>query len=158
MMKIRKGDKADIPHVYELVLELAEYENGLDQVHTTPEEMEKDGFGPEAVFGFFVAENEEGIIGTSLYYYRYSTWKGKLLYIEDLVVKEKYRRNGVGTRLMEATIEEAKRKLCHGVQWQVLEWNEPAINFYKKYNPTMDGEWINCRMDKEQLYNSSATS
>lgn len=157
-MRIRKGRKEDIGQVYELVLELAAYENGLDQVHTTVQEMEKDGFGPEAVFGFFVAEEEEGIVGISLYYYRYSTWKGKILYIEDLVVKENYRRNGVGTLLMEATIEEAKDKSCNGVQWQVLEWNEPALNFYKKYDPVLDGEWINCRIDKNQLYNQSSTS
>ena len=157
-MKIRKGKKEDLGQVYELVLELAAYENGLDQVHTTVDEMEEDGFGPEAVFHFFVAEHKDGIVGISLYYYRYSTWKGKLLYIEDLVVREKYRGSGVGTLLMEATIQEAKREKCNGIQWQVLAWNEPAINFYKKYSPVLDGEWINCRIDKNQLYNQRSTS
>ena len=120
--------------------------------------MEQEGFGPDPVFGFFVAENNEVIVGLSLYYYRYSTWKGKLLYIEDLIVTEKYRRSGIGTRLMEATIEEAILTHCNGVQWQVLEWNEPALAFYKKYNPVIDGEWINCRIDKDQLDRHNSTS
>ena len=118
--------------MYDLVVELAVYENALHEVKTTIEEMEKDGFGPDPVFGFHVVENNEGVIGVSIYYYRYSTWQGKILYIEDLIVTEKYRRNGVGTMLMEASIEEAKRQGCNGVQWLVLEWNEPAIEFYKK--------------------------
>jgi len=150
-MIIRKGKKEDIRQVFDLVLELAVYENGRDQVNNTIRDMERDGFGPEPVFDFFVAENKEGIVGVSLYYYRYSTWKGKLLYIEDLIVTEKYRRSGIGTMLMEATIKEARKHNCNGIQWQVLEWNEPAIAFYKKYNPVLDGEWINCRIDKEQL-------
>lgn len=150
-MIVRKGKKEDIPQVYDLILELAEFENAPEEVNTTIEEMLNDGFGPNPVFGFIIAENREGIIGVSLFYFRYSTWKGKLLYIEDLIVTEKYRRSGVGTRLMEASIEEAKNAECNGVQWQVLEWNEPAIKFYEKYKPILDGEWINCRISKDQL-------
>jgi len=157
-MIIRKGEKEDIKQVFNLVLELAIYENGRHEVVTSVREMERDCFGPEPVFDFFVAENDEGIVGLSLYYYRYSTWKGKLLYIEDLIVTEKYRRSGIGTRLMEATIEEARLTHCNGVQWQVLEWNEPALAFYNKYNPVLDGEWINCRIDKDQLYRHNSTS
>ena len=150
-MIIRKGKRKDIQQVYDLVLELAIYENGLEEVKTSVQEMEEDGFGPDPVFEFFVAENKEGIVGMSLYYYRYSTWKGKLLYIEDLIITERHRRSGLGTRLMEATIKEALQQNCNGIQWQVLEWNEPALAFYKKYNPVLDGEWINCRIDKDQL-------
>lgn len=150
-MKIRRGIKEDLEEVYQLVLELADYENATHEVMTSVKEMEVDGFGPQAVFGFYVAENHEGIMGVSLYYYRYSTWKGKLLYIEDLVVREKYRRKGIGTRLMDAMIREAIHQNCNGVQWQVLEWNEPAIAFYKKYNPVLDAEWINCRIDRTLL-------
>ena len=150
-MIIRKGKRKDIQQVYDLVLELAIYENGLGEVKTSVQEMEEDGFGPDPVFEFFVAENKEGIVGISLYYYRYSTWKGKLLYVEDLIVTERHRRSGLGTRLMEATIKEALQRNCNGIQWQVLEWNEPALAFYKKYNPVLDGEWINCRIDKDQL-------
>lgn len=150
-MIIRKGKRKDIQQVYDLVLELAIYENGLGEVKTSVQEMEEDGFGPDPVFEFFVAENKEGIVGISLYYYRYSTWKGKLLYVEDLIVTERHRRSGLGTRLMEATIKEALQRNCNGIQWQVLEWNEPALAFYKKYNPVLDREWINCRIDKDQL-------
>ena len=150
-MIIRKGKRKDIQQVYDLVLELAIYENGLGEVKTSVQEMEEDGFGPDPVFEFFVAENKEGIVGISLYYYRYSTWKGKLLYVEDLIVTERHRRSGLGTRLMEATIKEALQRNCNGIQWQVLEWNEPALAFYKKYNPILDREWINCRIDKDQL-------
>jgi len=146
-MIVRKGKKEDLKKVYDLVVELAEYENARDKVKTSVKEMEEDGFGPNPIFDFLVAENNEGIIGMSLYYYRYSTWKGKLLYIEDLVVTNKYRRSGVGTKLMDATIKEAKSKACNGVSWQVLEWNKPAIDFYKKYEPVLDGEWINYRID-----------
>jgi len=150
-MIVRKGRKEDIKQVYDLILELAHYENAPGEVKTTIEEMTEDGFGSNPVFGFIVAENSEGIIGVSLYYFRYSTWKGKLLYIEDLIVTKNHRRRGVGTRLMEASIEEAKKEKCNGVQWQVLEWNEPAIKFYEKYKPVLDGEWINCRISKDQF-------
>jgi GNAT superfamily N-acetyltransferase len=150
-MIIRKGKRKDIQQVYDLVLELAIYENGLDEVKTSVQQMEEDGFGQDPVFEFFVAENKKGIVGLSLYYYRYSTWKGKLLYVEDLIVTERHRRSGLGTRLMEATIKEAQQQNCKGIHWQVLEWNEPALAFYKKYNPVLDGEWINCRIDIDQL-------
>ncbi len=157
-MVIRKGRKEDLKSALELVKELAVYENALHEVKNTVKEMEKDGFGPNPVFDFFVAENDNGIIGMSLYYYRYSTWKGKILYIEDLIVSEKYRRSGAGSRLMEASILEAKKQNCNGVQWQVLDWNEPAIKFYKKYNPAQDPEWVNFRIDKEQLQNYKSSS
>ena len=155
-MIVRKGEKEDLHKVYDLILELAVYEKARHEVKTSIKEMEEDGFGPNPVFGFHVAENNEGIIGMSLYYYRYSTWKGKILYIEDLIVTEKYRRSGIGTKLMEAAIEEAKLQQCKGVHWQVLEWNEPAIEFYKKYDPELDDEWINFRINKDQFdtYNS----
>ena len=157
-MIIRKGRKEDLENALDLIKELAVYENALHEVKNSVEEMTQDGFGANPVFDFFVAENSEGIIGMSLYYYRYSTWKGKILYIEDLVVKEKHRRSGAGTLLMEASIQEAKKQNCNGVQWQVLDWNEPAIKFYEKYNPVKDPEWVNFRIDKDHLdnYNSSS--
>ena len=157
-MNIRKGQKEDLKKVYDLIVELAVFENARDQVKTSIQEMEENAFGSNPVFGFHVAENNEGIVGMSLYYFRYSTWKGKLLYIEDLVVTEKYRRSGVGTKLMEATIEEAKSRNCKGVSWQVLEWNKPAIDFYKKYDPVLDGEWINFRISKDQFDSYSSSS
>ncbi len=157
-MIIRKGRKEDLENALDLIKELAVYENALHEVKNSVEEMTQDGFGANPVFDFFVAENSEGIIGMSLYYYRYSTWKGKILYIEDLVVKEKHRRSGAGTLLMEASIQEAKKQNCNGVQWQVLDWNEPAIKFYEKYNPVKDPEWVNFRIDKDQLENYNSSS
>ena len=96
---------------------------------------------------FFVAEFENEIIGISIYYFRYSTWKGKRLYLEDIIVTKKYRGKGVGKLLFEETIEKARQEGCTGLMWQVLEWNQPAIEFYKKYQTKLDGEWINCHLD-----------
>ena len=144
---IRDGQRSDLGRVMELVLELAEYEKGSHEVTNTLEMMERDGFGPQPVYGFFVAEFENEIIGISIYYFRYSTWKGKRLYLEDIIVTKKYRGKGVGKLLFEETIEKARQEGCTGLMWQVLEWNQPAIEFYKKYQTKLDGEWINCHLD-----------
>ena len=147
MIEIRKGLKKDLPRVLDLIKELAVYEKALDQVANTVERMEEDGFGDDPVFGFIVAEENNQIIGTSIYYYRYSTWKGKRLYLEDLVVTESKRGEGAGKLLFEATLEIARKTNCSGMMWQVLDWNEPAINFYKKYNTRFEAEWLNCNID-----------
>jgi GNAT superfamily N-acetyltransferase len=157
-MIIRKGLETDLADVHELVRELALYEKAPDEVETTVESMRKDGFGNNPVFGFHVAEIESKIVGLSLYYYRYSTWKGKLLYLEDLIVREDYRGNGIGRKLMEATILEARHQNCNGLQWQVLEWNQPAIDFYNIYKPILDKEWINCRLSRDQIHGQGSTS
>jgi GNAT superfamily N-acetyltransferase len=157
-MIIRKGIKNDLHDVHNLVIELAIYENAPEEVETSVESMREDGFGKNPVFGFHVAEVEGKIVGLSLYYYRYSTWKGKLLYLEDLIVLEAYRHLGIGRKLMDATITEAWVQQCNGIQWQVLDWNEPAIRFYKKYNPVVDASWINCRLSKRQIENYNSTS
>ncbi|MEM6641896.1 MAG: GNAT family N-acetyltransferase [Bacteroidota bacterium] len=143
-MTVRKGEKSDLPAVFALMLELAEYENGLDQVSNTVDQMLIDGFGPDPVFGLLVAEQEGEVIGSSIYYYRYSTWKGKQLYLEDLVVTEQKRRTGAGKLLFEKTIEIAREEKCTGMVWQVLNWNEPAIQFYKHYQSNFDKGWTNC--------------
>ena len=147
MITFRKGSKQDLPAVLELIKELAEYEKALDQVENTVSQMEEDGFGEQPIFQFLVAENEGSIIGTSIYYYRYSTWKGKRLYLEDLVVTKTKRGSGAGKLLFEATIAIAKETNCSGMMWQVLDWNEPAINFYKKYPTRFEDEWVNCNLD-----------
>ncbi|MDW3196619.1 MAG: GNAT family N-acetyltransferase [Cytophagales bacterium] len=148
MAIIRQGNKADLPAALELIRELAIYEKAEHEVANTVEMMEKDGFGAQPVFGFIVAEEDGGeIIGMSMYYYRYSTWKGKRMYLEDLIVKEAKRGSGVGKLLFERTIEIGKETGCTGMMWQVLDWNEPAINFYKKYNTRMEDDWINCNLD-----------
>ena len=146
MVTVRKGKKEDLPQVLELIKELAVYENAPEEVENTVEMMEKDRFGDPPVFDFLIAEVDGQIIGTSIYYYRYSTWKGKRLYLEDLIVSEASRGNGVGKMLFEATVDIAKETKCTGMMWQVLDWNEPAINFYKKYDTTFDGEWLNCHL------------
>ena len=155
---IRKGNKEDLPQVFDLIMELAEFEKAPHEVDNTVEQMMEDGFGKQPVFGFIVAVLDEKIIGLSLYYYRYSTWKGKLLYLEDLIVTEEYRKNGIGKRLLDATVREALKLNCTGMQWQVLDWNEPAIEFYKKLGASFDAEWVNCRLTREQLENYNFSS
>jgi GNAT superfamily N-acetyltransferase len=150
-IKIRPGKKDDLPRVLELVKELAEYERAPHEVTNTVQLMEADGFGPNPIYGFFVAEDDKRIIGLSLYYWRYSTWKGKRLYLEDIIVTESERGRGIGKILFDQTMEKALEEKCSGMMWQVLEWNEPAINFYKKYGSKLDGEWVNCSLEAEQI-------
>lgn len=149
--KIRDGVRTDLPQVLKLIKELATYERAANEVITTVEQMERDGFGPKAIYGFFIAENEAGIVGISLFYWRYSTWKGKRLYLEDIIVTESQRGKGIGKLLFDRTVKHALEAGCTGMMWQVLEWNEPALNFYKKYDSRLDREWINCSLERDQL-------
>ena len=151
MINIRKGTKADLPAALELIMELAIYEKAPEQVENSVARMEEDGFGENAVFGFFVAEEEGEVKGMALHYYRYSTWKGKSLYLEDLIVREADRGKGMGKLLLDAIVMEAKAQNCRQVNWQVLDWNEPAIRFYEKLGAELDGEWINCRLNRQQI-------
>ena len=149
MLTIRPGVRADVPAAFQLVEELALFEKAPEQVTTTAEKMAEDGFGPESVFSFLVAEDADlgQIVGLSLYYFRYSTWKGKRLYLEDLIVTESYRGHGAGKQLLEATIDMAHQTNCTGMMWQVLDWNQPAIDFYKQFGTRFDAEWTNCHLD-----------
>ncbi len=146
---IRKGEEKDLPAVFELIKELADYEKELHQVTNTVAQMKIDGFGENPIFDFFVAEDQGNIVGISIFYYRYSTWKGKRLYLEDIVVTQEKRGEGFGKQLFDATINKAKKERCTGMMWQVLDWNKPAIEFYKKYNADFDGEWFNCSLSFE---------
>ena len=148
---IREGRKADLPRVFELVKELATFEKAPHEVTNSVAKMEEDGFGSHPVYGFFVAENGTGIVGLSLYYWRYSTWKGKRLYLEDIIVTESVRGQGIGKMLFDRTMQHSLDQHCTGMMWQVLDWNEPAINFYKKYGSKLDGEWINCHLEDKQI-------
>jgi GNAT superfamily N-acetyltransferase len=151
-MTIREGRKEDLPRVLELIKELARYERASHEVINTVEEMEKDGFGKDPIYGLFVAENDKGlIVGISLYYWRYSTWKGKRLWLEDLLVTESERGSGIGRLLLNRTMQKALDADCTGMMWQVLEWNEPAINFYKKFDAKLDEEWTNVSLERDQL-------
>jgi len=149
---IRRGVEADLPQVHGLIRELAEYERAADAVTNTLADMRRDGFGPAPVFSFFVLENEAAaIIGLALYYTAYSTWKGRMLFLEDLVVTETARRGGYGRRLFEAVVAEAKATGARRMKWQVLDWNEPAIGFYKKLGANIESEWLNGNLTEVQL-------
>lgn len=144
---IRKAVQEDCASMLELIKELAEYEKALHEVTVTLDEFTADGFGASPVWGAFVAELNSEIVGISLYYDRYSTWKGRRLYLEDLVVTERMRGKKIGKLLFDATLEYGKSNQYSGMVFQVLNWNESAINFYKKYSPKFDDEWLNVSIE-----------
>jgi ribosomal protein S18 acetylase RimI-like enzyme len=147
-MNIRKAVKGDCPAMLELVRELALYEKAPDEVTVDPQHFEASGFGQNPVWWAFVAETDaKEVVGFALYYIRYSTWKGQVMYLEDILVTASMRGQGIGHQLVDQLIVEAKEKGFKRVVWQVLEWNEPAINFYRKYNAKFDPEWINVILD-----------
>lgn len=153
-IQVRRAVKDDCPRLLELVKELAVYEKAPDEVTVTLEHFVESGFGDKPVWRAFVATSpnpsgggEERIEGFALYYIRYSTWKGQAMYLEDIIVTEAARGKGIGKLLMDILIVEAKAKGFNRIVWQVLEWNEPAINFYKKYNASFDAEWVNCSIN-----------
>lgn len=141
---IRWAVREDCRRILELVKELAVYERAPDEVTVTLEHFEESGFGEKPVWWAFVAEVDGQVEGFALYYIRFSTWKGQRMYLEDFLVTEKLRGHGIGKQLFDQLVVEAKEKKFNGIVWQVLEWNEPAINFYKKYNAAFDAEWVNC--------------
>jgi GNAT superfamily N-acetyltransferase len=149
---IRKGQAADVPAAFALIQELAHYENAPEQVVNTPEKMLVDGFGLHPVFGFYVAQTDEGqVVGLALYYTRYSTWKGRCLYLEDLIVTAAHRRQNLGRLLLDAIVREALAQDMEMAVWQVLDWNQPAIDFYQKMGAELDAEWISCRLNRAAL-------
>lgn len=144
---IRRAVKEDCPRLLELIYELAVFEKAPEAVSVTLKHFEESGFGENPVYWTFVAEADGIVQGFALYYIRYSTWKGQRMYLEDILVTEKMRGKGLGTLLFNRLLEEAKEKKFAGMVWQVLDWNEPAINFYKKYHTELDGEWLNCSIN-----------
>ncbi|WP_257667848.1 GNAT family N-acetyltransferase [Parapedobacter tibetensis] len=144
---IRKAEATDCQQMLELIKELAVYEKAPDEVTVTMEEFVDTGFGDAPVWEAFVADVDDHIVGISLFYIRYSTWKGRRLYLEDIIVTEHMRGKGIGKLLFDATWKLCKERQYSGMAWQVLEWNEPAINFYQKYGATFDKEWVNVSLD-----------
>ncbi len=144
---IRKAQLQDCSAMMDLIKELAIFEKAGDQVMITAEQLAEDGFGENPVWGAFVAQADGAIVGMSLYYTRYSTWKGRRLYLEDLVVTEKMRGTGLGKLLFEATIDYGRQNGFSGMVFQVLEWNKNAIEFYKKYQSKFDDEWLNVSVE-----------
>lgn len=143
-IKIRKAVRKDCARMMELIHELAVYEKAPEEVTVSLAHFEESGFGANPVWWAFVAEAQGVVIGMALYYVRYSTWKGQRMYLEDILVTETMRGQKIGSLLFDALIVEAKEKGFNGMNWQVLDWNEPAINFYKKYKANFDPEWVNC--------------
>ena len=152
---IRRATIKDCERLLELVQELADYEKAPNEVTVTLAHFTNSGFGENPLWWAFVAttpsksgdDKREEIHGFALYYIRYSTWKGQRMYLEDILVTNEMRNKGVGKRLFNALIEEAKAKQLNGIVWQVLRWNEPAIHFYKKCGANFDPEWINCCLE-----------
>ncbi len=154
-MNLRVAVEKDCVRLLELINELAVYEKAPEEVTVTLAEFIDAGFGSHPVWKAFVVEDQDIIIGFALFYTRYSTWKGRRLYLEDFIVTEAYRGKGVGKILFERVIEEAKTQQYNGMTWQVLDWNEPAINFYNKYNAYIESGWLNASFSKTQTESHS---
>lgn len=150
-MILRRASKQDMTKVLELIMELALFEKEPNAVVITVDDLVRDGFGGTPLFYTFVAEVDSEIIGIALYYYRYSTWKGKTIHLEDLIVKENHRGTGVGTALYNEIIKQGKKDNVRRIEWNVLDWNTPAIDFYKKSGAKMLEDWRVVQMDENGI-------
>jgi len=150
-INIRKAAPADVPVIWKLVKELAEFEKAPHEVMTSEEELLRDGFGENPAYKAIVAEWEGEVKGMAVYYFSYSTWKGRSIYVDDIVVFEEARGKGLGKALLDKLVEIAKEENVGKLHWQVLDWNQPAIDFYSKYKATFDAEWVNVAVTREKL-------
>lgn len=149
---IRKAETADLPAVYDLIKELAIYENAPDEPSNPMETFIQDGTGEHPKYHVLLAFFGNEIVGIALYYLGYSTWKGSMMYLDDLVVKESWRRRGIGKKLLNSLVEAARSHGVNQLRWHVLDWNEPAIAFYKEIGANLDPTWITCKIEKDRLY------
>jgi GNAT superfamily N-acetyltransferase len=145
-MIIRKAIATDIPAVHDLIRELAEYEQAPEEVIVTEHDMINDGFGSNPLYTCYVAEDHNEIIGMALYYIKYSTWKGPCVFLEDIIVTQSRRKEGLGKLLFDQVLSDCRKMNCKRVEWQVLDWNTPAIKFYEQYEPEVLKEWLNYRL------------
>jgi GNAT superfamily N-acetyltransferase len=150
-MNIRKGKITDMPAVLSLIQELAVFEKEPDAVVVTVADLERDGFGENPLFQTFVAETNGEIIGMALYYYRYSTWKGKTIHLEDLIVREAHRGTGAGLALYTEIMKQGQKDGVRRIEWNVLDWNEPAIRFYEKSGAKVLEDWRVVQMNEEGI-------
>ncbi|OUR96919.1 hypothetical protein A9Q84_11325 [Halobacteriovorax marinus] len=148
---IRKSTLEDASFIYKLINDLAEYERAPEQVKLTLEQLKLDGFGDEPLFESIILELDETPVGMALFYNRYSTWKGKSLYLEDLYIIPDFRGHGLGMMTMKYLANIAVETNCHRFEWQVLDWNEPSIKFYQSLQADLDGEWVNCRLEGDLI-------
>ncbi len=149
---IRKATKEDAAKAHQLIIDLAIFENEPAVVSNTLEQFIEDGFGDQPAYHLIVADDAStGVVGMALYVFSYSTWKGKMLYLDDLVVNEKYRGKGIGSLLIEQLFKIAKEEAVKIIKWEVLDWNEPAINLYKKLGAVFDDQWLACKFYEDQI-------
>lgn len=148
---IRKAKPEDVSDILSLIKELADFEKGLDQVTVTEGDLRRDGFGKNPLFYALIAEKNLEVLGIAVYFYTYSTWNGKTLYLEDLIVRKNSRSKGIGKQLMEEIIKIGQEQQVHRISWQVLDWNVEAQKFYKKFEASLDSEWLNGRLDSAQI-------
>lgn len=152
MITIREARREDAVDLIRLIKELADYEKAPQEVLNSAAQLAEDGWGKDGPqFMCFVAENENGVIGMALFHKAYSTWKGRYIYLDDLIVEEKQRGKGIGKLLFDAVIEYCRKNDAKQLRWHVLNWNEPAINFYKKYGASLDPEWITGKLHPNQF-------
>ncbi len=150
-MNIRKGRIEDMPSVLGLIKELAVFEKEPNAVEVTLADLMRDGFGENSLFHTFIAEENDEILGMALYYYRYSTWKGKTIHLEDLIVKKEKRGSGLGFKLYSEVIAQGKCDGVRRIEWNVLDWNTPAIEFYKKTGAKVFKDWLVVQMDEKGI-------
>lgn len=148
---VRKAIKEDSKSILELIQHLADFENEPEQVEVTLKDIEQDGFGANPLFKAFVAEVDNEVVGMALYYYRYSTWKGKTIHLEDLIVREDMRKKNIGSLLYNAIMKQAFDEKVRRVEWVVLDWNTPARNFYINSGAKILEGWETVQMDEASL-------